>query len=224
VLILVTGFEPNDDGLNASKILVESFRDQLPPSLSAVAHLLRYELMPASSDKLHAAALGAIQRHRADICLFVGQAPGRNKLTFERFATNLKDFNSPDGEGSQPRGEMIEASGPAAYRSNLPGQELLVERLNACEIPSAFSNHGGNHLCNQLLYHGLHYGAGAEGMPLCGFLHIPPLPVQALKQWPGTPFLPLGMAREALAMILIELVRYLPEDTLRPDAREPGRN
>lgn len=44
--ILVTGFEPNDDGLNASKILVESFATDIPQKLSPFDHLLHYEIMP----------------------------------------------------------------------------------------------------------------------------------------------------------------------------------
>lgn len=200
--ILVTGFEPNDDGLNASKILVESLRDDPPEILSRLRELIHYAVMPPSSNQLQAVTLEHIARHKPAYCIFTGQAPGRNKITFERLATNLKDFGSPDGEGIQPRGDFIETDGAAAYWSNLPNQEALIERLNESGIPTAFSNHGGNHLCNQILYHALHH-AHREGMNLkCGFMHIPPLPIQAQKQWLGTPFIPLSMAREAVALVI----------------------
>lgn len=218
--ILVTGFESNDDGLNASKILVESLRDEPPAGLSGISQIIRYEVMPPSSEKLRAAVLNAIEVHHPLYFVFTGQAPGRNKITIERLATNLNDFGSPDGEGKQPRGELIERDGPAAYWSNLPVQELLVERLNESGIPAAFSNHGGNHLCNQILYHGLHYGGTSKQRIKCGFVHIPPLPSQAQNQWPGTPFIPLGMAREALALILVELAAMLPNNTLNPDEQK----
>jgi pyrrolidone-carboxylate peptidase len=39
----------------------------------------------------------------------------------------------------------------------------------------------------------------------CGFIHIPALPIQAQTQWLGAPFIPLAMAREALAMVIKEL-------------------
>ncbi len=103
--ILVTGFEPNDDGLNASKILVESLRDEPPEGLSEVRESIHYEVMPPSSNKLQATILERILRYKPDYCVFIGQAPGRNKITFERLATNLKDFGSPDGDGNQPHGE-----------------------------------------------------------------------------------------------------------------------
>ncbi len=210
--ILVTGFEPNDDGLNASKMLVESLRDDPPASLLKISEPIHYVIMPPSTSQLRTGILEHISRYKPDYCVFTGQAPGRNKITFERLATNLKDFGSPDGEGNQPHGDFIEMDGPAAYWSNLPNPAMLVERLNDDGIPAAFSNHGGNHLCNQILYHGLHH-AHTEGLNLkCGFMHIPPLPIQAQKQWLGTLFIPLSMARDALALVVVALADTLPSN------------
>lgn len=216
--ILVAGFEPNDDGVNASKILVESLRDDPPESLSGIRHLVHYEVIPSSTAKLKAALLRAIERHRPVFCVFTGQARGRNKITIERLATNLKDFGYPDGEGQQPRGDLIERDGPAAYWSNLPAQASIVDALNKLVIPAAFSNHAGNNLCNQILYHGLHYGSIVDKSLKCGFVHIPPLPSQAMRQWPETPFMPLSMTREALALILVELAALMPDNTCKPDS------
>ena len=88
--ILVTGFEPNDDGLNASKILVETFRDEPPEELSEVREFIHYEVIPPSSNKLQATILEHISHYKPDYCVFIGQVPGRNKISFERLATNLK--------------------------------------------------------------------------------------------------------------------------------------
>ena len=221
--ILVAGFEPNDDGLNASKILIESVRDELPESLFGIQEILHFEVLPPSSDALQANLLKVIAKHKPIYCLFTGQAPGRNKITFERLATNLKDFGSPDGEGMQPHGEFIEKDGPAAYWSNLPNQESLIENLNENGIPAASSNHGGNHLCNQVLYHALHHAKVSNSNLMCGFMHIPALPVQAQKQWLGTPFIPLSMAREALALVLVDLAAELPNPAFERDAyRRPS--
>ena len=203
--ILITGFEPNDDGLNASKILVESLRDEPPENLSSICELVHYEIIPPSSNKLQSNILEHISNYKPEYCIFIGQAPGRNKITFERLATNLKDFGSPDGDGSQPHGDHIEPEGPAAYWSNLPNQDKLVERLNENGIPASFSNHAGNHLCNQILYHALHLAHLEKKDLKCGFIHIPPLPIQAQTQWLATPFIPLTMAREALAIVVAEL-------------------
>ncbi len=216
--ILVTGFESNDEGLNASKILVESMRDDLPEFISGIREILHFEVIPPSTYALQTNLLKALSKHKPTYCLFTGQAPGRNKITFERLATNLKDFGSPDGEGKQPHGEFIEKDGPAAYWSNLPNQESLINNLNENGIPAASSNHGGNHLCNQVLYHALHHAKVTNSNLMCGFMHIPPLPVQAQKQWLGTPFIPLSMAREALALVLVDLAAELPKPAFKRDA------
>lgn len=50
--ILLTGFEPNDDGLNASKILVESLATDIPKKLCSFEHLLHYEIIPPDTNKL----------------------------------------------------------------------------------------------------------------------------------------------------------------------------
>ncbi|MHB1174058.1 MAG: pyroglutamyl-peptidase I [Sulfuriferula sp.] len=216
--ILVTGFEPNDDGLNASKILVESLRDDPPDTLLSISQPVHYLILPSSTSQLRTVILEHISRYKPAYCIFTGQAPGRNKVTLERLATNLKDFGSPDGEGNQPHGDCIEADGNAAYWSNLPHQERLVERLNDNGIPAAFSNHGGNHLCNQIFYHGLHH-AHTEGLNLkCGFMHIPALPIQAQKQWLATPFIPLSMARDALALVLAALADIAQIDLIQTSA------
>jgi pyroglutamyl-peptidase len=219
--ILVTGFEPNDDGLNASKILIESVRDDLPESIFRIREILHFEVFPPSSNALETNFLKAIAKHNPTYCLFTGQAPGRNKITFERLATNLKDFGSPDGDGMQPHGEYIEKDGPAAYWSNLPNLEFLIDSLNENGIPAAFSNHGGNHLCNQVLYHALHQSKEMSLNLMCGFIHIPPLPVQAQKQWLGTPYIPLSMAREALSIVLNELAAVLPNPANRDALKRP---
>ena len=213
--ILITGFEPNDDGLNASKILVESLRDDPPGGLLEIHGLLRFAVLPNSTRQLQASLLELVARHRPVYCLFTGQAQGRNKVSFERLATNLRDFGAPDGEGHQPCGELIEADGPVAYWSSLPNQAAFVEKLDQAGIPAALSNHGGNNLCNQVLYHGLHYAA-TQGVDMkCGFLHLPPLPMQTRTQWPDTPFIPLDMAREALTLILVELAGMSPNGGIR---------
>jgi pyroglutamyl-peptidase len=213
--ILVTGFEPIDDGLNASKVLVESLRDDPPEALQVIRDFVHFAVMPPSTRRLKSAILEQISRYEPTYCIFTGQAPGRNKITLERLATNLKDFGSPDGEDNQPQGDFIEADGIAAYWSNLPNQEVIIECLNKSGIPAAFSNHGGNHLCNQILYLGLHYAHTVGTNMKCGFMHIPPLPIQAQKQWPGAPFIPLGMARDALALVLAELAGMLHGNTTK---------
>ncbi|WP_461481019.1 pyroglutamyl-peptidase I [Porticoccus sp.] len=210
--ILVTGFDPGRDGVNASAALVTSLRDDLPADLLPFRSQLHFAILPLSSRELGGAVLAQVAASRPRFCVFTGQARGRHKVNLERLATNLKDFESPDVEGGQPRGELIEPAGPAACWSTLPGQQQMVDRLNDRGIPAALSNHGGNHLCNQLLYQMLYWARQSGSGVRCGLVHIPPLPVQAQTQWPETPVMPLAMTRAALTCILLVLAAQLAEE------------
>ncbi|MEP3856742.1 MAG: hypothetical protein ABJM39_06825 [Porticoccus sp.] len=205
--ILITGFDAGHDKVNASAALVTSLQDDLPQPLLPLRSRLHFAVLPLSTSDLREAVLAEIAACQPRFCVFTGQARGRNKVNLERLATNLRDFDSPDVEGFQPRGERIEPGGPAAYWSTLPGQEAMLERLNRQGIPAALSNHAGNHLCNQLLYQTLHWAQQNGSGLACGFVHIPPLPIQVRRQWPETPFMPLEMTRAALVQILLVLVQ-----------------
>ena len=204
--ILLTGFEPNDNGLNASKILVQSLATDFPKSINRFSNLVHYEIMPPDTNKLGSALVHIINLYKPRFCIFVGQAPGRNKITIERIATNLKDFRTSDGAGNLPRGILIEKDSPVAYWSTLPVFKSSIKKLNDAGIPAVISNYAGNHLCNQILYQGLHYAASNKLNLKCGFIHIPPLPIQAQAQWTETPFMSLDMTRKALEIILLDLI------------------
>lgn len=203
--ILVTGFDAHDGGINASRVLVESLRDDPPDELRVLRGVIHFAVMPHSTRQLKAVVLERIARFEPRYCVFTGQAPGRNKITFERVATNLKDFGVADCEGIQPQGEHIEPDGPVSYWSTLPDQAVLAAQLNVRGIPAAMSNHAGNHLCNQILYHALHHAHTHTLDMKCGFVHVPALPVQVQKDLPAVPFMPLDMAREALTLVLVAL-------------------
>ena len=208
--ILLTGFEPNDRGLNASQILVESLAKDIPESMEEYSDLIHYEIMAGDTNKIGSVLIDRINFYQPKFCVFVGQAPGRNKITLERIATNLKDFNSCDRAGNLPKSELIEKDGDVAYWSTLPILETAIDKLNNANIPAAISNYGGNHLCNQILYHGLHYAAANKLDLKCGFVHIPPLPIQVVQnQWKHTPFMSLDLSLKAVKIILSELIFIL---------------
>jgi pyroglutamyl-peptidase len=205
--ILVTGFEPYDGQWNASKELVRSLLEsplEWAPDLHDAA---KCRILSCDTSKARAEVEGLVRQLDPDYCLFIGQAPGRNKVTLERFAQNLMDFNGPDAAGNRIKGEMIEPDGPAAYWSSLPDLGALVQALNEAGIPAAPSNHAGNHLCNQTLYHALHYAASSGHRVRAGFMHVPVLPEQTREQHPGAPFMPLEMLRDAVGVVLNHLVQ-----------------
>src|SRR5262249_45010072 len=152
MVVLLTGFEPNDAGWNASQQLIDSLGEQPPINAPWFSKIVRCAIMPGDTHRLEDALKIALDRYRPRPCLRSGQAPSWNRITLERSATNLKDFTFPDRMGNMPQGEAVVPGGPPAYVSTLPDLPRLVLALHREEIPAAVSNHAGNHLCNQLLY------------------------------------------------------------------------
>lgn len=205
--LLVTGFDPWDDGINASRELVQSLADDLPDELQAVAGYLRFEILPADSDRLADTVTALLARYEPRAWIMFGQARGRNRVCLERVAINVLDFDDSDAAGNRPQDLAVVADGPAAYRSTLSRQGQLVDKLNAMEIPAALSSHAGTFLCNQALYLALHFSTGSALQ--CGFVHVPPLPSQAVQQWPDSPHMPLAMTCRAATTLLSTVHRQV---------------
>lgn len=205
--ILVTGFVSTEIGLNASDVLVRSLMDNLPSSLVDTKHRIHCRLVDASTHDLRAKLEAMLDEVRPSHCLFVGQAPGRNSITLESTATNLRFTGPPPSPGDRPQSDVIDASGPQACSATLLRMDALVKKLRAAGIPAAISDNAGNNLCNQILYEGLQYAQKHAGLPRCGFVHIPALPQQVVERWPDYPFMSLDMLRDAMAIILFEVAR-----------------
>lgn len=124
-----------------------------------------------------------------DVILCVGQAGGRDAVTPERIAVNIRDARIPDNAGNRPEGERIVPDGPAAYFSTVPVKEMAAA-IRAAQIPGAVSNSAGTFVCNDTLYSLLHHFAGTATK--VGFVHVPYLPEQ------GSPSLPLEETAAAL--------------------------
>jgi pyroglutamyl-peptidase len=50
--VLITGSEPNDDGLNASELVVVSLRDNPTPELSQYINCIDFKIMPGNTNIL----------------------------------------------------------------------------------------------------------------------------------------------------------------------------
>lgn len=117
-----------------------------------------------------------------DVILCVGQAGGREAVTPERIAVNIRDARIADNAGCQPKGESVAMDGPAAYFATVPVADM-AEAICAEQILGTVSNSAGAFVCNDVFYTLLHryQGTGTK----VGFIHVPYLPEQ------GTPSLPL---------------------------------
>ena len=182
--LLITGFTPF--GSNT-----------INPSWEAVSRLPRhigsFHLRPCAIPTVFGEAAQTVLREAAvfdpHVILCVGQAGGREAVTPERIAVNIRDARIPDNAGFQPSGEYVLPEGPAAYFSTVP-VNAMAQAIRAAGLPGAVSNSAGAFVCNDTLYTLLHHYAGTHVR--VGFLHVPYLPQQ------GAPSLPLEQIVSAL--------------------------
>ncbi len=119
----------------------------------------------------------AIETHRPQVVLCIGQAGGRSRITPERVAINVNDARIADNEGQQPIETPVVQGGPVAYWSGLPIKRM-VTALQQAGIPAAVSNTAGTYVCNHLFYGLMHLSATRYPGLVGGFVHIPYLPEQ----------------------------------------------
>ena len=204
--VLITGFEPNDSGLNASEVVVHSLQNNLPQILSRYGQLIECKILPGDTNRLGQMIEQTLADIKPDICIGVGQARGYNRLTLERMAKNLRYCVTPDRVGNAPKGEPIMQNAPIAYWHSLLEQGSLISMLESHNIPARVSNDCGTHLCNQAFYHCLYWREHYRSEMNVGFVHIPALPEQVIKHWPESPFMPLEMSRQAISLIIAKQI------------------
>lgn len=182
--LMITGFDPfGGQFVNPSWAAVE----RLPERIGE--HVLCKLAIPTVFGKAAQTVLEKAARIQPDVILCVGLAGGRDAVTPERIAVNIRDARIPDNAGCQPRGEFVISGGPAAYFSTVP-VESMAQAVREAGIPGAVSNTAGTYVCNDVLYTLLHRYSGTPVR--VGFVHVPWLPEQ------GEPSMPLERTVEAL--------------------------
>ncbi|MEO1209036.1 MAG: hypothetical protein AAFX78_05770 [Cyanobacteria bacterium J06638_20] len=212
--VLVTGFEPNDDGLNASEIVITSLRDHPTQALRQYIHAIEFIILPGNTNQLGQVVRNILNDLSPDLCLGIGQARGYNKIALERMAKNLRYFVTRDKAGNAPKGEPIVSGAAAAYWHSLTELDKTASLLEKHNIPAKVSNDCGTHLCNQSFYHLLHWRKEHHLKMRVGFVHIPALPEQVIQYWPEAPFMPIEMTREALSLILHQQIQAISSSSL----------
>ena len=168
--LLITGFDPfGGANANPSWLAVERLPDQVG---GFVLCKLQIPTIYAQATRL---VLEKAAEFAPDVILCVGQAGGRDAVTPERIAVNIRDARICDNAGNQPRGEFVAAEGPAAYFATVP-VEKMAQAIRDAHIPATVSNSAGAFVCNDTLYGILHHYAGTPVR--CGFIHVPYLPEQ----------------------------------------------
>ena len=182
--LLITGFDPfGGNDVNPSWEAVRLLPERVG----------EYQIHKLAIPTIFGAAAQRIleqaRQLQPDVIISVGLAGGRDAVTPERIAVNIRDAKIPDNQGVQPRGDRVVPEGPAAYFSTLP-VERMAERIRQEGIPAAVSNTAGTFVCNDVLYTLLHHFENTSVR--AGFIHVPYLPAQ------GAPNMPLEQTVKAL--------------------------
>lgn len=182
--LLITGFAPfGGADVNPSWLAVQALPDRVGDFI-----LCKLEIPTVFGDAA-ALVLRKAAEEKADVVLSVGMAAGRDAVTPERIAVNIRDARIPDNAGNQPRGEFVAPDGPAAYFATVP-VEKMAQAIRDRQIRATVSNSAGAYVCNDVMYSLLHHFAGTAVK--AGFIHVPQLPQQ------GTPSMELEQIISAL--------------------------
>ena len=175
--ILVTGFDPfGGESINPSMEAVLA----LPNTIGA-ATLIKV-ILPTKFREAGEILERKIQEHQPDAVVSVGQAGGRNGITPERVAINLRDASICDNEGNRPIDIPIAENGKNAYFATVPVKKL-VDALKEQQIPASLSYSAGTFVCNDTFYTLLRAFEGTDTR--VGFIHVPFLPAQAKNGQPS---------------------------------------
>lgn len=206
--ILVTAFDPfGGEPVNPALEAVKS----LAPTIEG-AEIITVEVPTVFGAAIERAA-AAIDEHRPDAVLCVGQAGGRFEVTPERVAINVDDARIPDNAGHQPIEAPIAVDGPPAYFATLP-VKAMVQAIRDAGVPSSLSNTAGTFVCNHIMYGVLHHIAATgatsatTGEPIrAGFTHVPFTPAQVVGK-PGQPALSIDDDVRALTAAIGAIVHH----------------
>ena len=190
--ILITGFDPfGGETVNPAHEAVK-----LLPDTIAGAEIIKLEV-PTRFHRAGAVLEDAMQRHKPDAVICVGQAGGRAAITPEKVAINLMDGRIPDNAGYQPMDVPILEDGETAYFTSLP-VKAMVQRMRDAGIPAAVSYTAGTYVCNYLLYTLLYLIDKKYPNVRGGFIHVPYAMEQVINKPLGTPSMDLRQIARGL--------------------------
>lgn len=163
--LLITGFEPfGDQNINPSWEAVL----RLPDHIGEYA--LIKERLPVVFEKGACAAVEKAKKEQADSVILVGQAGGRDAITPEMVAINLRHATIADNEGNAPKDERIDASAPDAHFSTLPVRKM-AQKISDSGIPARVSYSAGAYVCNDCMFTVLNHFKNTP-VRVC-FIHVP---------------------------------------------------
>lgn len=197
--ILITGFAPfGGEKINPSWEAIKDIKD------FNNIEIIKVEI-PTEFFKAAEISKDFLKKYSPDILLHIGQAGGRNTITFEKIAINLRDSKIPDNNGYIANYEKISEDGSDGYFSNINIKKLVTD-LNKKNIPAKISLSAGTYVCNEVLYSSLKYIKDNSLKTKCTFIHVPFVETQVIDK--DAPFMELKSIKEALEQTIELIYNY----------------
>jgi len=205
---LVTGFEPfGASTLNPSQAVVQAIEAGGLASANVELHTARLPVDTLCIDALW-------KRHDPDIVLHLGESAKADRLTLERVALNLLDFDTPDNAGRVIVDKPIDPAGPPARFATLPVRALR-DRLAEQGVEVELSLSAGAYLCNQAYYLSLTHAQRLGGRAV-GFVHLPSLPEQVERGERRPPAMPHAQLIRQVRCLIDHAIEHTQDHESRP--------
>lgn len=114
---------------------------------------------------------GHLATTEPDLVIGVGLAGGRDLISLERLAVNLRDARIPDTDGVRPDESPLVEGAPNALWTSMPVKATLA-RLTDEGLPAELSMTAGTYLCNAAFFHAALWASERPGRR-AGFVHVP---------------------------------------------------
>lgn len=165
--ILVTGFEPfGGDAVNPSAMAVGLLPEQIDE-----ADIIK-KVLPVVFGEAADQLTEMIREELPDAVICTGLAAGREGITPEQVAVNMRHARIPDNAGAQPEQEKILPDGEEGLFSTLPVREM-VQAMNDAGIHAEISETAGTYVCNEVMYRLLDCCRKEFPDMKAGFIHLP---------------------------------------------------
>lgn len=164
MLLLVTGFGPFGSVRDNPS---ERLARKLESTGEAEALIL-----PTSYRRAGHRVVEALAFRQPEALLLLGVAAGAEALRLERFARNQTGIASPDADGEQPPGPLVNPNGDERIETTAP-IEAIQSQLVAAEVSAIISEDAGAYVCNHTYYRALEAVRLAAPPLPCLFVHVP---------------------------------------------------
>ena len=217
--VLLTGFEPFDtDVINPSGEVAKLLDGAL-----LGGHSVRSLILPVQHEAAGDRVATALEEPGLAAVLHLGLASGRARVSLERVALNVMDYEIADAAGRVFVDTPCVPGGPVAYLSTLPLRGIL-EELTAFGIPAHISNTAGTYLCNYTLYTTLDALARRARAIPAGFIHLPLLPSMVVAHRIEEASMDLPLLARAIDIALRQVLREIEGPLTLPSPPSGARD